>query len=148
MLRSVCLYALCIAGAKHESDLTFCSCRFLFGECKTLCYSVFPLQPFQCSWYYVFDMDPIKDAPRKALCVFWNRFLIEINKHRWSMRWIGLVSCLGPMRPHVFAIRLFVWVCLVSKRFWCVSSLCWPTVVLSIEDQEHVWEPCCKSLQG
>ena len=42
----------------------------------------------------------------------WNQ--INIYKHRWSMRWTGLVSCLGPMRPHVFAIGLFVWVCSVS----------------------------------
>ena len=67
MLRSVCLYALCIRGAKHAkdaSDHTLRSCRFLVGECEILCSSVLPLQPFLCSWYHVFVMDPIKDAPR------------------------------------------------------------------------------------
>ena len=108
----------------HRTSLSVLG-RFLFGECETLCSSVFPLQPFQCSWYYVFDMGPIKDAPRH--CAYseigfsWNQ--INIYKHPWRMRWTGPVSCLGPMRTHAFAIRLFVWVCLVSKRFWCVSSL-------------------------
>ena len=51
-------------------------------------------------------------------------FQINIYKHRWSMRRRGLVSFQGPICPHVFAIRLFMWVCFVSKLFRCVSSLC------------------------
>ena len=64
MLRScVCVHCVLQGQIMHRTSLSVLG-RFLFGECELLCSSVFPLQPFQCPWYQVFDMDPIKDAPR------------------------------------------------------------------------------------
>ena len=74
--------------------------RFLFGECEILFSSVFPLQPFQCSWYHVFDMDPITDAPRhfaRFLNGFSSRFQIkQLKTSRHPMNKASELS-----RPHL-----------------------------------------------
>ena len=149
MLRSVCLYALCIAGAKHESDLTFCSCRFLFGECKTLCSSVFPLQPFQCSWYYVFDMDPIKDAPRHCAYSVLGFSLIS-NKYLQTSLGHAVNRACEFSGPHL-STRL-------CNSSLCVSMLCFETVSVCMltncgpfnrrSSLSTCLGACCKSLQG
>ena len=99
----------------HRTSLSVLG-RFLFGECEILFSSVFPLQPFQCSWYHVFDMDPIKEAPSKALYVFWNRFLMKSNKYlQTSLEHAMNRACELP-RPHA-STRL-------CSSPLCVSMLC------------------------
>ena len=116
MLRScVCVHCVLQGQIMHRTSLSVLG-RFLFGECELLCSSVFPLQPFQCPWYQVFDMDPIKDAPRHCthsvlgFSLISNKYLQTPLEHAAKRA----VSFQGPICPHVFAIRLFVWVCSVS----------------------------------
>ena len=118
MLRSVCLYALCIAGAKHASDLTFCSWKV-------------PLRRMRNPLLFGFSSSNSPFSAPDTMCLIWTRLKmlqgivrilksvshwnqINIYKHRWSMRIMNR-ACELP-RPHT-STRL----CNCSR---CVSMLC------------------------
>jgi hypothetical protein len=152
MLRSVCLCALCIAGAKHASDLTFCSWKVPLWWMRT------PLLfRFSFTALSVLMIPRVWYGPdcrcSKALCVFCSRFLIEINKKIKNT--VGACDEQGlwvVSAPFVHTSLQFVSLCEYALfrncfgvyRHYAIK----PTVVLSIEGQERVWEPCCKWLQG
>ena len=133
----------------HRTSLSVLG-RFLFGECEIPCSSVLPLQPFQCPWSDVFDMDPIKDAPRHSARVLNGFSSISINLKNTSVRyaWTRLLSCLGPIRPTN-----------LCNSSLCVSMLCFETVLVCIvtmltncgpfnRRSRTCLEACCKWLQG
>ena len=124
--------------------------RFLFGECELLFSSVFPLQPFQCSWSHVFDMDPITDAPRHCTYSVLGFSLISNKYLQTSLGAYGEEGCELP-GPHL-STRL-------CNSSLCVSMLCFETVLVCIvtmltncgpfnRRSRTCLEACCKWLQG
>ena len=155
MLRSVCLYARVYSRGK-----AWIGPHFLFLEGSSLENA----KPFAIRFFLYSPF-----SAHDTMCLIWTRlkmlqgivrilksvshwFQINIYKHRWSMRWTGLVSCL---RPHTSTT--------LCNSSVCVSMLCFETVLACVTALltncgpfnrrsrtclGAIWEPCCKWLQG
>ena len=105
----VCMHCVLQGQSMHRTSLSVLG-RFLFGECELLCFTVFALQPFQCSWSHVFDMDPIADAPRHCAYSVLGFSSRSIKKLKTLLEHAMNTAC-GLSQPHL------------STRL-CNSSLC------------------------
>ena len=107
----------------HRTSLSVLG-RFLFGECEILCSSVLTLQPFQCPLSDVFDMHPIKDAPRHyayseiGFSSISNKYLQTSSRHAMNNKASELSG------PHVSRS--------LCNSSLCVSMLCFETVLACI----------------
>ena len=152
MLRScVCMHCVCIAGAKHASDLTFCSWKVPLWWMRTpllFCFSSTALSVLMIPrvWY-----GPDYRCP-KAFCTVSQRFLIRFAIEKLKAPLEHAVNKASELsRPHL-STRL-------CNSSLCVSMLCFETVLVCIvtmltncgpfnRRSRTCLEACCKWLQG
>ena len=110
---------------------------FLFRACLILCSSVFPLWPIWCSWSQLFDMQPIKVAPRhSAYSVIGipsssNKFLPTSSRHEMKR-----VCDLSRLHAPTSLSNSSLWVRITASRTNCgplsrSSSTCLGIVIIS-----------------
>ncbi len=127
MLRSLVFVCMGVFEGQSMIKMPRTSCyvlgRFLFGECEILCSSIFPLQPFQCPWYHVFDMHPITHASRHS-ARFLNGFSSRLLKNKKTSSRHPMNKASELLKPHLFT-RL-------CNSSLCVSMLCFETILVCI----------------
>ena len=98
MLRSVCFYALCIAGAKYASDLAFCSWKVPLWWMRNPLLPLFSLySPFSAHDPTCLICTRLKmhQGIMRSLKSVSHRFQINIYKHRRGMRfWVIWAPCI------------------------------------------------------